>query len=44
MTEEVSVTEPLVVVLVSTEPMNNFPLRGGALVRVQLLPPIEEAL
>ena len=33
-----------IVVLVSTEPMINFPLRGGALVRVQLLPPIEAAL
>ena len=33
-----------IVVLVSTEPMINFPLRGGALVRVQLSPPIEVAL
>ena len=31
-------------VLVSTEPMNIFRQIGGALVRVQLLPPIEAAL
>ena len=33
-----------IVVLVSTEPINDIPLRGGAIARVQLSPPIEATL